>query len=133
MSEEVIYSDRRVSITTSRLVFGATTYALRNITSVKIGSTPDRGGAICLTILGAVSLFYGLANLFGHEGGMAFLACFVGVILAGIGVLWLRSCKDDCHILIVSSSGEVKALTSKDRAYIEKIVISINDAIIKCR
>ena len=60
---------------------------------------------------------------------------FVGLLVAG-GILagaifWLKSCKAGYHVAISSASGEAHALTSKDKAYIEKVVASINDAIIR--
>ena len=133
MSEEVIYSDSSVSISTSRIVIGATTYALRNITSVKMSFTPAKSGcAIALIVLGALFLLGGLAGA-GNGAGSVITGLLVGGIIAGAGVLWMRSNKTDYHVMIASSSGEAKAMTSKDKAQIETIVGAINDAIIKYR
>lgn len=130
MSEEVIYSDNTVSVSTSRIVISGTTYALRNITSVKMTFAPAKTGcAVALIVLGALILVGGLA-----QGGQTIIgAVFGGAIVGGLGFLWLRSCKADYFVTIASSSGEVRALTSKDKAYVEKIVGAINDAIIRYR
>ena len=54
MSEETIYSDNNVSISTSRITAGGTTYALRNVSSVKMTTTPAKTGcAIALIIVAA--------------------------------------------------------------------------------
>jgi hypothetical protein len=42
--EETIYSDPDVVVTTSRILCSGATYALRNITSVKMGETPHIPG-----------------------------------------------------------------------------------------
>ncbi len=130
MSEEVIYADNQVSISTSRIVIGSTTYALRNITSVKIGSTAaKRGCAIIMLVFVPIVLIVGISG-----GGDNFLPGLIWAVILGVGgFFWLRACKDDHHVLISSSSGEAKALTSKDKSYIEKIVAAINDAFIRYR
>ena len=132
MSEDIIYSDNNVSISTSRIVIGATTYALRNITSVKMSFTPAKSGcAIALIVLGAIVL---LASLGGGNGaGSAVMGLLVGAVIAGGGVLWMRSNKTEYNVMIASSSGEAKALSSTNKSQIETIVGAINDAIIKYR
>ena len=50
MAEEGIYADDNVSVTTARIVISATTYALRNITSVRMTRTvPSKIGPIGMT------------------------------------------------------------------------------------
>jgi hypothetical protein len=57
---------------------------------------------------------------------------FTGGLLAG-GMAWLRSVKSTFHVIIASSSGEIRALSSLNRPYIETIVGAINEAIIRYR
>ena len=53
--ENIIYSDSAVAVTSTRVVIGGTTYALRNITSVKMAfSSPDIIGPVCLILFGGV-------------------------------------------------------------------------------
>ena len=58
-----------------------------------------------------------------------------GLILGGgiiVGsIVWICCRKTDYHVDISSASGEIHALTSKDKAYAHCIVQSINDAIVK--
>ena len=62
--EETIYSDNAVVVTNTRVIIGGTTYALRNITSVEMVSTPPRiGGAILLLVLGLLIVIAIFARL----------------------------------------------------------------------
>jgi hypothetical protein len=129
MSEETIYSDNNVSVSTSRIAVGGTTYALRNISSVKMTTTPAKiGCAIALILVGIV---WALA-IIGSKGGALGAIVIGGACVTG-GIFWLRAARADYHVTITSNAGEVRALTSKDRAYIEKIVGSVNEAIVRYR
>lgn len=129
MSEDTIYSDQEVSVSTSRVVVRGTTYALRNISSVKMTNTPAKTGcAIALIIFG---LIWGFAIL-GSKGGVVGAIVIGGACVAG-GIFWLRAAKADYHVTITSNAGEVKALTSKNKPYIEKIVDAVNEAIVRYR
>jgi hypothetical protein len=57
---------------------------------------------------------------------------FFTVILAG-SVVSFRRVKPTFHVTVTSSSGEIRALSSFDRPYIEKIVGAINEAIFRYR
>jgi len=129
MSEEVIYTDQNVSVTTSRLIISETTYALRNITSVKTTVEPaKRGCATILVIVGPLILFGSIVN----EGGANFIGgLMIFLILVGAGILWFIASKNVYYVSIASSSGEAKALASKDRSYIKKVVDAINEAIVR--
>jgi multisubunit Na+/H+ antiporter MnhC subunit len=129
MPEEIIYTDTNVSVSTSRVIISGTTYALRNITSVKMTFTPAKQGcAIALIIVGALGALGGLAS---KDGVVP--ALIVGAIVIGLGVLWFRAAKPDYHVTIASSSGEGNALTARDKGYIKKIVDAINEAIVRYR
>ena len=132
MSEETIYSDENVNITTARVMFGSTTYALRNITSVKTTfTTPRIGCAIMLLVVGGVLVFaaFGFIQSAGVETGIPGLVFSICMVIAGI--LWLLRAKKTYHIAIATSAGEHRALSSKDEGYIDKIVESVNDAIVR--
>jgi hypothetical protein len=47
------------------------------------------------------------------------------------GILLLVTAKTSYHVNLSSAAGEFHALTSSNRAYIEKVVLSINEAIVK--
>jgi len=129
--EETVFADSNIRITTTRIIIQATTYALRNITSVKMGTTPAKQGcAIILLILGILILPLALGVIFTEaKTGIVFLL-FSGVLVSG-AVLSFRACKARYHVTIASASGEANALTSDDRAYIAYVVSKINEAIVR--
>lgn len=131
MAEESVYSDGNVNVTTTRVMISGTTYALRNITSVKMAMTPAKQGcAIVLLIVGILAVLVAFGAFSNSVGSGIIALLFAGAIVAG-AIIWLRSCKPSYHVAVASASGEAHALTSKDKSYIEKIVASINDAIVR--
>lgn len=117
MPEESIFNDERVKVTTSRVIIDSKTYALRNITSVMSIETPaNYGTGIGLLLLGILATAI--------DPTIA-----VGILVAGI--IWLFKAKKTFHVAIASSGGEAHALSSKDLNYVNKVVQSINDAIIR--
>lgn len=107
-------------MTSARVVIGGQTHAMSGITSVRsIEEKPSRKGPIILGVIGIISLLIGEAA-----------SIVIGLILIGLAVFWFISIKPTYHIGLVSASGESKALSSKDAAYISKIVNAINEAII---
>ena len=53
--------------------------------------------------------------------------------MIGGAILDIRSAKLVYGVTMASSSGEANALASKDKASVERVVKSINDAIVKYR
>ena len=47
------------------------------------------------------------------------------------GILLMVTAKTSYHVNLSSTAGDFHALTSTNRAYIEKVVLSINDDIVK--
>lgn len=131
--DETLHSDANVSVTTTRVIVRGTTYALRNITSVRMAFTPPKMGcSIALLIFGILLLLSALVSFSRDIGSGIVVLLFAGAMIGG-AILWMRSLKNEYHVFIASSSGEANALSSKDRAYIEQIVNSINDAMVKHR
>ncbi len=131
MAEENIYSDNNVSITTARIIVSGTTYALRNITSVKLTATKHKPViAVALIVVGVIFVWVGL---FADTVSSSILPLIVGGLLLAVGIAWVRRVKPTFHVTIASSSGEIRALSSPNRPYIETIVGAINEAIIRYR
>lgn len=130
--EQRIYFDNVVAVTTTRVIIGGTTYALRNITSVKMTFTPPRVfGAILLLFVGIIIFFIGEFLSYGGSSPTAIIAYVAaGIIVCGT-IFGMSRAKSTYHVCLASAAGEIHALTSKNRAYIEKVVVSINDAIVK--
>jgi hypothetical protein len=47
----------------------------------------------------------------------------------GVSILWLCKLKTQYHVNISSTAGEIHALTSKNQAYVQRILLSVNEAI----
>jgi hypothetical protein len=123
--EITFYSDDRgVRITNARLMVPNTTYAMANITSVKTDRVgPKYFGAIVTVVLGLVLLWVAGTRGLSQAG-------ILGVVLLGTGIAWGVSLKPDYHLRIFSAAGESSALSAKDKAYIEKVVQAIHEAMI---
>ena len=123
-SEQIYFQDETVTVTRARAVLGDKTFAMSNVTSVAVGTeTPSLTPSLVLVAIGVVA---GIC--------VATQDQVVGIIL---GALFLISgiavgfASKPTHIVkLGSASGEQKALTSTDRAYIEKVVAALNQAIV---
>jgi len=125
MAEEkeiTFYSDdRSVRITNTRVIVGATTYAMANITSVLMAKKPaNRVPGIVLAILGLILLAIPVSGI-----------RVLGVVLLVLGILIAVIVKPTYTIRIGSASGESDAISSKDKKYVQGIVTAMNEAIIK--
>jgi hypothetical protein len=129
--EATIYSDNTVLVTDLRIKVGGTTYALRNITSVRMAVTPPRMvKPVLLLVVGLIILFAALVPI--TDIAPAPIGVYIiggGMILGAI--LWMIGSKTKYHVAISSAASEVHVLTSNNRTYIQKIVESVNKAIVE--
>lgn len=141
--ETIYYQDGGITITNARAVLGAKTYAMANVTSVSTGVIPaSRAFGIILAILGVLGAASGCVgflvplsmDLTENAAIVGMVTCVsvaaIGLLLLLLGVLLAVLPKDRYTVRIGSSSGETDALISRDQAYIQKIVISMNEAIV---
>lgn len=120
--EKTFYQDENVYVSQSRLVVGGKTYAMRNISSVTIYQNQKKNyGSFILILFGIFLAIIGAPN-----------GKILGVIIIGFGIaiIYFSGTKVDFSVQISSNSGESKALVSEDMEYIQKIVDSVNEAII---
>jgi hypothetical protein len=130
--EQRIYFDNVIAVTTTRVIVGGTTYALRNITSVKMTFTPPRVlGLILLLLVGVIIFFIGEFLSFNGNSPTAIIAYVAASIIVCGTIFEMCRTKSTYHVCLASAAGEIHVLTSKNRAYIEQIVVSINEAIVK--
>ena len=131
-SEETIYSDSDVTVTTARVLCGGAAIELGNITAVKMGEThPNAIPTLVAIVIGLCVLVTALARL---EFNAAVLFLFVvGIALIAFAVRHVHQLTPDYYLLISSSSGEVRAFTSKDRQQVEQIVAVVHKAIVRNR
>lgn len=129
--EETIYSDNAIVVTNMRVVIGGATYPLRNITSVKMLFTPPRFvKPILLLMVGSMILLAALVPITNTDSAPPAVYVVAGMMIVG-AILWMRSVKTNYHLGLASASGEVHAFTSKNKAYVERVVLSVNEAIAK--
>lgn len=113
-----------VTVTNARFVVPGQTYALSGITSVSTWvKKPSKKGPIISIIIGLIALFIGIDTK--SAGGIGF-----GVVLIGIGALILFLQKPTYTVRLYTASGEVDAISSKDRDFIHRISGAVTDAIV---
>lgn len=117
MEEKVFFDDGLCSVTNARCILGGKTIPVRSLNSVSmLVESPSRTLPIVLIIIGAICLFAG--------------SVVAGIVLIGLGILWLVMQKNTYHVQIETSSGSQNAYSSKNRAHIEEVVNALNDAIV---
>lgn len=116
MEEHTFFDQGDVKVTNSRFISNGQTYAMRNVTSVKpFKQNPPR-------VIGVVLALVGLAVM-----TQSFL---VGLVILAIGGAILFMLKPTYHVLLATSSGETRALHSKDQSFVNQVIQAINDAIV---
>lgn len=127
-SEITYYSDEEgVRITSNRAIFGNTTYAMANISSVTTAENPPSRSASILTVI--IGL---LSTIVGFYFDLLPLT-IAGIIFILVGIVWIYLSSSIYRLLIRSSAGEVSVIASKDKNYIVKIANAINEAFIDRR
>lgn len=121
IEEKEFYKNGNVSITNSRFLVGSTTYAMNGVTSVKRGERPPSILApVIMGLIGLVMIFATSTLIF--KG--------IGVLLIILSIIWFKSLKTEYVVFLNSASGEYQTLTSTDKKYIDKVIDSLNEAII---
>ena len=116
MEEKNILSENGVTVTNTRFIVPAQTYAMAGITSVKnFEEPPKRMYPIGCGIVGLLFL-----------AGVPVL----GVGLIVLAVFWWIYQKTKYHVLLTTAGGEVKALSSQNGPFISKVIQALNDAIV---
>ncbi len=145
MAEQIFYTDERVQISNALVVVEGVNYATARIRAVSLEETaPDRkkgyalqvSGLLCLVIAG-VPLILLLATLSDRTtiGALIFPFIFIG-LTAFLALILLngsrKSFKDKRPLFTVAldtQNGRISALSSKNQAYLQKIVGAIQQAI----
>lgn len=123
MQETTFFREAGVTVTNARFIVPSQTYAMSGITSVKMyRQAPNLGFAIFLLILGLLVCLGGL-------GGSFKVAAF-GAVMAAVAVVLIVTAKSSYHVLLKTASGEAQALTSRDVAFIRRVVEGLNASIV---
>ncbi len=135
MSEKTVFDDGSIIVTTARILAGGTTYAVRNITSVRMNTTtkeiPRKAGFVSLLSWGVGGLMALFGFSVGSQGGV--IVFFIGMLIIGLGYS-MRSRKGvetTCSVVICASSGESRVLESEDCDHVQRIVDAINEALVE--
>jgi Family of unknown function (DUF6232) len=127
--ETAFYSDDRgIRVTNSLLVFGDTTYSIANLTSVTIERAATNFSLVVLLLLLLLVCILGLVaddTSLSVMGGAGTLIFAVAIVIS----LALKKWK----LTIANSYGEVSPIDSRQKACIEKIARSIQEALIQRR
>jgi hypothetical protein len=127
----MIYRDNMVAVTSARVIIGSAIYPLRNITSVKMTFTSPQVAGPLLVLLGGVFILLLTTIPFNPRNyePIPGIAISASIILAS--VVWMLCLKTKYHVDLSTAAGEVHLLTSQNKTYIEKVVVSINDALVR--
>jgi hypothetical protein len=123
LAEHTFFSEGDVLVTNARLVSSGHTYAIAGVTSVKAFVEPAKSTGVVWAILGALVLLIALLN--GWVVGIV-----LGAIVLVAGILVAKSQKATHHLILHSSSGEVRAISSQSSDLIARILAAVNNAII---
>ena len=116
MDEKTFFEYEDVKVTNTRFITGSQTFAMSNITSVKVfEQKPKR-------LLGILVVLIGF--------GIAFQSPVIGILIAASAGLYLYLQKTVFHVMLSTSGGESSALKTFQRDYLNKIVSALNDAIV---
>lgn len=92
-------------------------------------TSPQVAGPILILLLGIFLLLL-IALPFGDTNSPIAGIGIGGTIIVG-SIIWMCRLKADYHVDLSTASGEIHVLTSKNKAYIERVVLSVNEAIVK--
>jgi hypothetical protein len=139
--ERIILEERDIRVTNLRAIVGNKTYAMSNVTSVSLNKKdPSSCLSVTFLLIGVgllglflLSLIQLLSSAIAVPRSVA-TPTLVLLLLGGgflaIGILMRRTAKTTYVVRIGSASGESDALSSVDRALIERIVGAMNQAIV---
>ena len=123
--EELLLNNYNTLVTPSRVVIRGTTYATRNISSVRAAGVPMKlGGPLLLVLIGLVVALMG-----DFKDGAPSAGIIVGVGLFAAGVYSLYQRAGVTAVYVTTNAGEVRALESKDQKAMREIADAIALAI----
>lgn len=123
MAEQVFLDENEVRVTNSRFVVPGQTYAMANVTSVAARKdSPSRIVPALLTIIGFLVVLGG----FSEDASIG----ITGLVILAAGVLWLWFRGPTYFVILNTASGESRALKSRDKEWIERIVETLIQAIV---
>lgn len=125
MEEKIFFNEGGVTVSNSRFVVRGQTYAMSEITSIKIARIdPSIKGPLFFLLLSLSMVI--------KPGEYNILYTLPGIILFFssliIGLVWLFRIKPKYKIIWDISSGRTSAFANKDKEYIKNVVTALYDA-----
>ena len=116
MNEKIFFEHDSVKITNTRFIVDGQTFAMSNVTSVNaLEQKPKQ-------LPGVLILVVGLAALMQNA--------FFGLPVIALAIYYLYKQHTIYHLMLRTSGGETKALTTHQKQYLEKVISALNEAII---
>ena len=119
MEEKTFFNKGNVKVSNSRFIVEGQTYAMSNVTSVKSGVIEGSQTSTFVFILIGLVCFAG--------GVVGFILAF---IMFGLAYYSAKQVKNTYTVILNTSAGENKALSSHNEAYVRTIITALNDAIV---
>ncbi len=114
--EKVFLSEAGVLVSKTRFSYGGQTYAMANVTSVR----EARAGMLAALLLSVV----GVLMIISGDGAVRILG--VLLLVAGVLLLVFRN----TYVVLHTAGGEQRALSSRNKKFVEKVIAAVNEAII---
>ncbi|WP_136679931.1 DUF6232 family protein [Neptunomonas sp. XY-337] len=117
MEEKVFFEYEDVKITNSRFLTDSQTFAMSNVTSVKPHrKSPNRTPGVIGIMIG-LSLFFAQSFI-------------IGLIVIGLSIYFMTKQKPLYTVILKTSSGENRALSTYQKEYLNQVIDALNEAII---
>lgn len=123
MEEKVFFEHGGVKVTNARFMVDGKMFAMNNVTSV--GSTqkkPSRLGGILVLVIGLAMMSAGVNNA---------TSMGLGLLFAAAAAYYLYQQKTAYSIVLSTAGGETAALTTDEKAYLDRVVAALNEAIVQ--
>jgi hypothetical protein len=138
-AEVPILQTPAVTVTSARIIIGATTYAVAGVTSVQPRFIPATRVTESLTLVAGVMFTLSGYAVSRQPPGTAAVACAIAILYA-VGALcplaallaWRRN-RPKYAVRLATPSGERDVLVSEDQRWVQAVVRAINQAIISRR
>lgn len=132
MEERIFLRESGVVVSNARFIVPTQTFAMAGITSVKtFREVPRRGGLIALMLFGMLLVLIGIVGAVANGIGVGSgIVIAFGLLLSAAVIYAMSQQRDRFHVLLKTASGEAKALTSVDLAFIRRVVAGLNEAIV---
>ena len=118
-AEQVLLQDHGVTVTNARFVTAQQTFALANITSVRVDAQPRT------TFQTLMLLFFGLLGVLS-----SWHSPFFGVPILFLVSLGWRATVPRYSLTIMTAGGEQSALQDRDQQKIQQVLAAVNEAIV---